>query len=317
MNLTVSVIVPTYNAAQYLPGTIESVLSQTFGDFELLIIDDGSTDNTVEVAERYKKLDKRVQLFSQANQGVSVTRNTGIQRSVGKFVAFIDADDRWLPQKLASHLKHFNQDTNLGVSFGRVEFLNPEGQPTGQFSNSRLSDIKPHHFLSENPTVTVSNIVVLREVFKEIGSFEESMNYSEDMDWLLRVACSDRWKVEGINEVLTQYRTSTGGLSSNLYRMEEGWNLLVDRAKHYAPELVNQYYSQARATYLRYLARRAFRCDFPPQVGGDFMTRALRSDWKLILKEPRRTLLTMLAVYGQNIALYSSLSRFIKRDSKK
>lgn len=306
MNSLVSVVIPAYNAAQYLPETIESVLAQTFHNFELLIIDNGSTDNTAEVAYQYSQQDQRIKLFSDGNPcGVSAARNKGIQLAVGKVIAFIDADDQWLPNKLTSHIEHLNQDTNLGVSFGRVEFLSPDGKPTRQFSNSRLSDIQPQHFLYENPTITVSNLVVRREIFEQVGGFEESMRYSEDMDFLLRVACSNRWKIEGLNEVLTRYRTSPKGLSSNLQGMEEGWNLLVKRAKHYAPELVTQHYSKARATYLRYLARRAFRCGLPSPIGVDFMNRALHSDWQLILKEPRRTFLTMLAVYGQNMMSFN------------
>lgn len=309
MNVPVTVVMPAYNAAQYLPETIESVLAQTFKNFELLIIENGSTDNTVEVAYQYSQQDKRVKIFSNGkSSGVSAARNKGIQLAVGKVFAFIDADDQWLPNKLTSHLEHLNLDTNLGVSFGRVEFLSPDGKPTRQFCNNRLSDIQPQHFLYENPTITASNLVVRREVFEQLGGFEESMRYSEDMEFLLRVACSNRWKIEGLNEVLTRYRTSPKGLSSNLHGMEEGWNLLVDRAKHYAPELVTQHYSKARATHLRYLARRALRCGLPSKIGVDFMTRALRSDWKIILKEPRRTVLTMLAVYGQTLMLTYRIS---------
>lgn len=314
MNVPVTVVIPAYNAAQYLAETIESVLAQTFKNFELLIIENGSTDNTVEVAYQYSQQDKRVKIFSTgSNSGVSAARNKGIQLAVGKVFAFLDADDQWLPNKLTSHIEHLNQDTNLGVSFGRVEFLSPDGKPTRQFCNNRLSDIQPQHFLYENPTITASNLVFRREVFEQMGGFEESMRYSEDMELLLRVACSNRWKIEGLNEVLTQYRTSPKGLSSNLHGMEEGWNLLVARAKHYAPELVTQHYSKARATHLRYLARRALRCGLPSKIGVDFMTRALRSDWKIILKEPRRTVFTMLAVYGQNFMLTSSISSLKNR----
>ena len=300
MNVPVTVVLPAYNAAQYLPETIESVLTQTFDNFELLIIENGSTDNTAEVAYQYSQQDKRIKLFSQqSNQGVSVAGNKGIHLAVGNIIAFIDADDQWLPNKLTRHIEHLNQDTKLGVSFGRVEFLNPDGKPTGQFCNNPLSNIQPQHFLYENPTITVSNLVVRRDVFEEFGGFEETMSHSEDLDFLLRVACSERWKIEGINEVLMQYRTSLGGLSSDLYRMEKGWDLLIARARKYNSILVDKHYCQARATHLRYLARRALRCNLPSQVGIDFMNRSLRSDWKLILKEPRRTLLTMLAIYSQ------------------
>jgi glycosyltransferase involved in cell wall biosynthesis len=301
MITTVTVVMPAYNASQYLNETIESVLAQTFNDFELIIIDDGSTDNTAEVAAQYCQQDRRVKLFSQANQGVSVARNTGIKMAQGEFVAFIDADDQWLIDKLASHIKHLNLNDNLGISFGRVEFLSFDSKPTGKLSNAILSNLKPQHFLYENPTITVSNLVVRQEVFQQVGVFDESMKYNEDLDWCLRVMCSGNWNIEGINKVLMRYRTTEGGLSSHLYCMEKGWDLLIAKATQYAPELVARHYSKARAVHLRYLARRALRCSLPSQVGVDFMTRALRSDWELMLREPRRTLLTMLAVYGQHL----------------
>lgn len=313
MSAIVSIVMPAYNAFQYLHEAIESVLAQTFNDFELLIIDDGSTDSTAEVAHHYSQRDSRVKLFSQANQGVSVARNTGIKMAQGEFIAFLDSDDQWLPDKLAAHIEHLNSDSNLGISFGRVEFMKLNGKPTGQLSNSPLSNLKPQNFLYENPIITNSNPVVRRETFEQVGDFDESMSYAEDLDWCLRVICSRRWKIEGINQVLMRYRTTEGGLSSRLYRMEEGWDLLIVKARQYAPKLVEQHYPRARAVHLRYLARRAFRLGLPPQVGVDFMTRALRSDWKSVLREPRRSLLTIVAVYGQHLltklSFYNSLNQ--------
>jgi len=298
MNTTVSVVMPAYNASQYLHGTIESVLAQTFKNFELLVIDDGSTDTTAEIAHYYSQQDSRVKLFSQTNQGVSVARNIGIQIAQGEFIALLDSDDQWLPEKLAVHVKHLTSHPELGISFGRVEFMNSEGNSTGQFSNSQLTNLTPVHLYYENPLITPSNVVIRRAVFEQIGGFDPNLKGTEDAELFLRSICSD-WKAEGINRVLTRYRTSVGGVSSQLYRMEEDWNRLNQKVKSYAPELVNQHYCQAQASFLRYLARQALRCSLPSQVGVDFMIRALRSDWQLMLREPRRTLLTVLAIYGQ------------------
>lgn len=308
-NVLVSVILPAYNAASFLSETIESVLSQTFADWNLLIVDDGSTDDTIKIANRYCQQDSRIKLFTQANQGVSVARNNGIQMTQGEFIAFLDADDQWLPEKLAAHIQHLSLRPNLGVSFGRVEFITYEGKLTGQFSNSRLTDLEPKHFLYEYPATTMSNLVVRREVFKQIGGFDQNMNYAEDLDWAFRVMCSKRWQIEGINRVLMQYRNNETGLSSELYRMQEGWNLLINKAREKAPDLVNQHYSLAQAVHLRYLARRSLRLGLSSQVGVDFMTRALQSDWRLTFKEPRRTLLTAGAIYGTHLLTSLNLRR--------
>jgi len=297
----VSVIVPAYNASLFISQAIESVLAQTFTDFELLIVDDGSTDSTTSIAKRYCQQDSRIRLFSQANKGVSAARNVGIQMTQGKLIAFLDADDQWLPDKLAAQIEHLNSHPSVGVSFGRVEFVNQDGMHTGQYSTARLTGLKSQDFLYGDPTSTTSNWVVRREVFEQVGVFDEDMSYSEDTEWLFRVIFSTQWQIEGIAQVLVCYRTNKTGLSSDLYRMEEGWNRLVNKAREYAPELVNQHYSLARASNLQYLARRAFRLGLPSQVGVDFMTRALQSDWKLILKKPRQTLLRAMAVYGAHL----------------
>lgn len=311
MNPRFTVVMPAYNAAAYLPQTIESVLSQTFTDFELIIIDDGSKDNTAAIAYNYQEKDKRVKVLPQSNQGVSATRNKGIDRSNSKYIAFIDADDKWLPDNLSFHLQHLEQNPDLGVSYGKVEFLHPDGKHTGKIARGRLKALQPQHFLYNNPTMTVSNLVVRQQVFQEIGCFDCTMKYSEDLDFLFRVACS-HWRIEGIDRVLLGYRTTQGGLSSQLYKMEEGWETLIAKARVRAPELVEKHYSKARSNHLRYLARRAFRLRLASQVGVDFLNRALNSDWQLVVREPRSTLLTMVAVYGSHLLQYMNLSRIAR-----
>lgn len=308
MNTTFTVVMPAYNAAAYLAQTIESVLSQTFTDFELLIIDDGSTDNTPIIAEDYHHKDERVKLLIQSNRGVSATRNQGIASSNSEYIAFIDADDKWFPDKLALHYQHLEKNPDLGVSYAKVEFLTPDGKHTRKIAQGRLTKLQPQHFLYDNPTMTASNLVVRRQVFQDIGCFDCNMNYSEDLDFLFRVACS-HWKIEGIDHVLLGYRTTQGGLSSQLDKMEEGWETLMAKAKIIAPELVEKHYLRARSNHLRYLARRAFRLHLSPQIGVNFLNRALNSDWQLIIREPRRTLLTIMAVYGSQILQYINLHK--------
>ncbi len=299
INPMVTVIIPAYNAAQYLPTAIKSVQQQTFSDWELLIINDGSTDDTIEVVRKYQETNYGIYLINQENQGVSRARNLGIEKSRGQIIAFLDADDQWLPDKLYQHLQHFHYHPRIGVSFAQVEIINQLGEITGEASNPKLTDLKPEYLFSENPTTTTSNWAVRKEVFTEVGGFAPDMNYSEDLEWLLRVICTSNWEIVGINQVLTQYRTNSSGLSANLYRMEAGWNQLVEKAKIYAPQLVESHFNLAQALHLRYLARRAFRLKLPAEIGADFMSRAFCSDWQLLFHQPRRTLLTLGAVFGE------------------
>jgi glycosyltransferase involved in cell wall biosynthesis len=300
MGVAVTVIIPAYNAAQYLSKTLESVLAQTFTDFEVLIIDDGSTDNTAEIAHLYAQHDCRLSYFSQANQGVSASRNKGIEMAKGDLIAFLDADDLWSPNKLETHVKHFDSFLNLGISFGRVEFISSDGKSTGVISSSKLSRIEPKHLYYENLIVTPSNAVIQRAVLGQIGNFNPDKDLAglEDLELFLRTICWG-YKVEGVNQVLTYYRTVEAGISSNLHRMEQHWERFSEIARGYAPELVEQNYKGAKAYFLRYLARRSLRLGISAKVGLDFMMRSWQTDWRLVLREPRRTLLTWLAVCGR------------------
>lgn len=297
----VSVVVPIYNAAPHIAQTLGSVLKQSLSAWELIAVDDGSTDDSLAIVSRLFGDDPRIHLVSQPNTGVSAARNRGVAQSRAPLIAFLDADDLWHPDKLELHVDHHLNHPDVGVSFARVAFLSPEGTPTDLLAARPLASYRPVDFLCENPTNTTSNWVLRREVFTAVGGFVSDMSYSEDLEWLLRVACDGRWRIAGLPQVLTYYRTSAGGLSSSLQRMEQGWLRLIEEARGYAPELVRRHFATAQAIHLRYLARRSLRLGGSPAIGTDFMRRALRSDWRLLLRQPRRTVLTALAVFARQL----------------
>ena len=297
----VSVVMPIHNAASVLPQTLRSLQQQSLTDWELIAVDDGSTDGSAAIVSDLARQDARIQLLCQSNAGVSLSRNRGVAASRAPLIAFLDADDLWHPDKLQQHVARHEHDPGLGVSFARVEFLTPSGRPTGQVASQPRSPLRPATFLYENPTTTTSNWVLRREVFEAVGGFVAAMSYSEDLEWLLRVACQGRWRIDPLDRVLTYYRTSDGGLSASLERMDRGWLRLVEEARRYAPEMVDRHFARAQATHLRYLARRSLRLSIAPGVGRGFMVRALRSDPWLLLRQPRRTALTMVAVFGRSI----------------
>jgi len=297
----ISVVVPIYNAALHIEQTLRSVLTQSLSNWELIAVDDGSTDDSLAIVRRLFGDDPRVRILPQSNAGVSMARNRGVALSRAPLIAFLDADDLWHPDKLRLHVEHHACHADVGVSFARVEFLSPGGTPTGLQAALPRQSLAPEDFLCENPTTTTSNWVLRRELFASVGGFVADMSYSEDLEWLLRVACDGRWRIVGLPQVLTYYRTSAGGLSSSLQRMEQGWLRLVSEARRYAPELVETHIASAQAIHLRYLARRSLRLGGAPAMGTDFMVRALRSDWRLLLRQPRRTVLTALAVFGRQL----------------
>ncbi|MCJ8281142.1 MAG: glycosyltransferase, partial [Rivularia sp. ALOHA_DT_140] len=131
----VSVIIPVYNAQQYVGATIESVLSQSYENLEILIIDDGSPDESVKVCQQFK--DPRIKIIRQANRGLPGARNTGIRNASGDYVAFLDAADIWLQEKLEKHVNHLNDSPTVGISFCYSAFINQHGNSTGLYQKPR------------------------------------------------------------------------------------------------------------------------------------------------------------------------------------
>jgi glycosyltransferase involved in cell wall biosynthesis len=296
MNPKVTIVIPAYNAEKYINQTLETVLQQTYKDFELLVVNDGSGDRTAEIVAACA--DPRVKLISQVNQGVSASRNTGIAHATGEFVAFLDADDLWVPHKLETHIRHLNANPKLGMSFARVEYLSPDGTPTGAISNLRLSHIKLHHLYYENLACTPSNVVVRRAVLSKTGGFDGGLSGFEDMEFSVRVSFWG-WQVEGIPERLCFYRAHPDGVSGRLDRMEKEWHLFNGKVKTYAPQMAERHRFRSHAMALRYFARQSIRLRLSPEVGVEYMRRSLQIDWTLLMSQPRRTLLTLLAVYSR------------------
>lgn len=313
----VSVVIPSYNCAHLLPETIASVQTQSYPDWELLIINDGSTDDTeIQIKQRLETLsDDRIQLISKSNRGVSNTRNFGANLAQGEIIAFLDADDRWLPDHLETHVNRFIHQPELGISFGRVEFLTAGGERTGKTTQKYLYPIPSHHFLSTNPTVTTSNLLVRTSIFKALQGFDESINHSEDMDFLFRA--SHLTSISGIDRVLVQYRIQTTGLSSTLEKMEKGWYHLIDKARQSHPDLVDRHYNAAHTAQLLYLARQTLRLNLPAHLGLGYLHRAIHSHWPSVVLKPRSILMTIAlyakyfhAKYFQLTRLHASLSKY-------
>jgi glycosyltransferase involved in cell wall biosynthesis len=295
MPLPVSIVIPAYNADRFIAATLDSVLAQTFTAFEVIVVNDGSTDRTQAIVEDYIQRDARIRLINQTNQGISKTRECGQIAAKGDFVAFLDADDLWLPSNLEVHLRHFAGAPKLGISFGRVEFMQLDGTPTGKCSTGRWRQVDPVHLFYENLLTTTSNAIVRRAVFEQIGSFDADLCGTEDQEFFLRARCFG-WQVEGVEDILVRYRITAGGLSSRLDQLEADWLRFRDKVAVYAPGVVEKHGAKSRAYFLRYIARRSLRLSTSRTIGLRFMRRALKSDWTILLQEPRRTGLTLLAV---------------------
>lgn len=186
----VSVIIPTCNRARYLVDAIDSVLNQTYQDFDLIIVDDGSTDDTREAVKKYAGL--KVRYFYKENSGISSTRNFGIKKAESEFIAFLDSDDMWYPDKLFLQVEYLNKNSHIYLCNTDVEFINGEKQTLG-YSNRRQKhpvDGMIFKYVFKHHGVVMSSIVIRRKVFEKIGMFDENLPIGEDTDLFLRIARS-------------------------------------------------------------------------------------------------------------------------------
>jgi len=274
----ISVIIPTYNRENSLERAIESVLTQTYHNFELIIIDDGSTDNTSRIIKKYKK---KIPYFYQLHSGVSSARNLGLEKSEGTWVAFLDSDDYWLPQKLARQMQCLSENPQWLVMQTDEKWIR-----NGSFVNPMNKHRKYSGWIFPQCLplciVSPSAVIIHQKVFNDVGVFDESLPVCEDYDLWLRIALKyeigllpeklivktgghadqlsrkywgmDRYRVLALEKILLAGldRTQTGLVLDEIIRKLSILN--QGRAKH--PELPNIYagklaeYQQRKEAFL-------------------------------------------------------------------
>lgn len=304
-----SVVMPVYNVAAYVGAAIESVLAQSFADFELIIVDDGGSDASVDICRGFA--DPRIRIVGQPNRGLAGARNTGIAAARGKYIALLDADDRWDPRKLMLHMIHLEADASVDVSYSGSRMIDAAGRPLRTAMRPRLTGITPAHILKRNPVGNGSAAVIRRASLDraavahpdDLGRlcwFDESFRQSEDIELWLRLAARHGCKFEGIAGLLTDYRIVGGGLSANIARQFDSWERAVAKARTYAPRLLARHYARARAYQLRYLARRAVQlgdASFAWTLGAEAVTTSPG----LLLAEPVKTGVTLAAALAARL----------------
>jgi glycosyltransferase involved in cell wall biosynthesis len=302
----ISVVIPVYNSEGSVAETLASVIAQTYRDLEIIIVDDGSTDKSIEICQQFK--DERIKIVHQQNRGLAGARNTGIRHAQGEFIAFVDSDDLWLPEKLEKHLHHLQNSPQIGLSFSRSRFIDEQGTPLGIYQLPKLTHITPGYLFCRNPISNGSSVVIRREVldaikfeanlYGEIENFyfDDRFRQSEDIECWLRIALTTNWQIEGIPEALTLYRLNRGGLSANIFKQYESWEQVLLKTQTYQPEFIEKWGNKARAYQLRYLSRRATR-ERANAIAVDLINQSLKLHWQMLLEEPRRTLISIVAAY--------------------
>jgi glycosyltransferase involved in cell wall biosynthesis len=213
-NPTVSVIIPTYNQGQFIDKAIESVLKQSYQDFEIIVINDGSTDNTEEIVRGFK--DKRVKYIKKykKSRGVSVARNVGIKMARGKYIALLDSDDEWLPEKLGKQVKVFKSEfPEVGVVCSWSYNIDEKGNYISKRCLPKKDGYIYEDLLSTNP-ISVPTVLIKKECFNRVGLFDDLLNAQEDWDMWIRIAKYYRFAL--IKVPLVKYRLHPNQISKNL-----------------------------------------------------------------------------------------------------
>ena len=273
----VTAIIAAYNTAQYLGAAIESVLGQTYRDFELHVVDDGSTDNTPEVVAQYQG-DPRLRYTRQANAGQARATNFAIGEARGELLTFCDADDLWEPRKLEIQLKALEQDPQVGVVYARKRRITSDGAPLADTDDAPG---QPHPTGKITDALFLGNFIpygtamVRKECFDAVGHFRPEYRFGLDWDLWLRV--STRYRFAFVDEVTYVYRTWPGQMTRNWRASYECAFKIMERFVDEHPDAVAS--EVVRNAYAdSYTNRGYYRVAFAKEYGGGLSDglRALR-----------------------------------------
>jgi hypothetical protein len=253
----VSVVLPTRNRADYLPEAVHSVLNQSWGDFELIVVDDGSTDATAEITGGI--VDARVRYVFQASQGRSAARNYGVRLAQGEFVGFLDSDDRYLSGALAAHLQVLTQQPDLGLTLGGYQYVSEDGRPGDERCPwNEGGGLNVAGWLT-NCYGMPGSIMVRRAWLERAQGFDPELHMAEDWDLFLRLAyagCPMDW----VRQSVCQYRRHGGGSIREVAVHRNGALQMLDKffAQPGLPPEIRRIEASSRAWASVVFSRRAY-----------------------------------------------------------
>jgi glycosyltransferase involved in cell wall biosynthesis len=325
-SIKISVIIPVYNVDRFIASALQSVLDQTYRDFEVIVVDDGSPDRSVEICRQF--VDPRIKIIRQNNRGLSGARNTGIRHAKGEYIAFLDGDDVWLPDKLSQHIRHLEKFPLVGVSFSFSEFMDEHGNRLDNYVITKTDNITLSDLFRTNPVGNGSAAVMRRQTIDAIGFtesrhglqekfyFDEDLSRNEDYEILLRIMIQTHWEIAGIQRSLTLYRVNPSGLSANLDQQKQAWEQVLAKTSRYAPEIIEYWKKISMAYHLRYLARSAVRLKKGSQAVS-LIHLSLLNYGRIVWEEPRRTIQILLVAHALNFlpsSLYLTLAFSVIRN---
>ena len=254
----VSVIIPAYNAARTLETTVQSVYGQSLQDFEIVIVDDGSKDNTLEVAQRIAASDSRIKVVAQSNSGAAAARNAGIKAAMGEYVAFLDADDLWLPQKLERQIALLNSEKDAAAVQTGAYYVNDDLEVLSVRPCVIPEDVLLETLLFRSFPALMSTLLVKRSAFDKIGLLNTKLVILED--WELAIRLSRFCNLKSIEEPLALYRNYPGNRSRDLSIHIEPGHIILEKLFQdpTLPAHIKQRKALIYSTFYRMLSGAAF-----------------------------------------------------------
>ncbi|MBK1871747.1 glycosyltransferase [Marinobacter sp. 1-3A] len=266
----VSVIVPVYNREKLVTETVASILGQTYRPIEIILINDGSTDSSLNVMQTLQQQHPSlVRIIDQENQGQTISRNQGIAAANGKYIAFLDSDDLWVPDKLELQIPLF--DEGVGLVYGGVELINESGETTG------LDPCDPQIQGSIFPQLLVKNrmtggsVVVLREALDKVGMFDPEFSAAENWDLWLRIC--KKYEVRLVNKPVVKYRLHQSNMSKDIILMQDAKRQIIEKHcdRHSSDKLVARYSKLAEADLFYKLGVHCFSQEQFGKAIGNFL----------------------------------------------
>lgn len=295
----VSVVIPAYNAEETLDETLKSVRNQTYRDLEIIVVDDGSDDSTADVARSHAAGDNRIRIISIKNSGVAHARNVGVTASRGDFIAPIDADDLWHPEKIARQMAVMRaHGSEVGYVYTLYRTIDVDGRV---LHSSGMGNYTGHVYLRSllvNFVGNGSSLLARRAAFDEVGGYEPDLHRQGAQgceDYLIQILIARSWTVELVPEYLTAYRLRAGAMSSDSERMMRSHLAMLEHVARRFPETPKVDLAVAEASVR---ARFSIQRLFQRRVSG-----AAQEFWSAICLSPLCAI-NVACSYFSSIAIY-------------
>jgi glycosyltransferase involved in cell wall biosynthesis len=295
---TLSIVIPAYNMALFLRAAVESALDQTMCDLEVIVVNDGSTDETMDVLGQIQRerRDDRLHLIHQPNRGLAAARNAGIMAASGRHIGFLDADDIWDCTKAAKHIAVMEGDAAIGFTFSLSECIGEQGQRLGLLA-ARRSEPTLHDLIRRNYVGNGSALIARQECFDVAGLFNENMRGHgvEDYEMWCRILHDTGLRAVLIPEPLTLYRFRDSSMSTDLGPYMQNAEAAIASLRARMPEVPRRIFREGQAEHYRHGAWKAAMAH-RPLLALRYFTKALRSCPWLFYYDWRGASVTMAAI---------------------